>query len=120
MRGRIFTADDTDVGAMKGLGSDSKLKGWILRLRGLPFNATDEDVVRRRWARPCTRHCAAPLPRQLYRVPVPMAYKVPGQRRREVPPARPGALLGAQRAPGPTAASLAPGRHRRRRRYQGI
>lgn len=31
---------------MKGLSSDSKLKGWILRLRGLPFNATDEDVVR--------------------------------------------------------------------------
>lgn len=44
--GRIFTADDTDVSAMKGLSSDSKLKGWILRLRGLPFNATDEDVVR--------------------------------------------------------------------------
>ncbi len=75
MRGRIFTADDTDVGAMKGLGSDSKLQlqlqlqlqlnGWILRLRGLPFNATDEDVVRRRSARPCVRHCAAPLPRQL-------------------------------------------------------
>ena len=37
---------------MKGLSSDSKLKGWILRLRGLPFNATDEDVVRSFPARP--------------------------------------------------------------------
>jgi hypothetical protein len=33
------------MGAAKVGAGDSKLKGWVLRMRGLPFTATADDVV---------------------------------------------------------------------------
>jgi hypothetical protein len=43
---RIFEAQPSDLLAVKALSAESKAKGFVVRLRGLPYSATAADVVK--------------------------------------------------------------------------
>lgn len=42
----IFEALESDLNSKKVLGPDLKLKGYVVRMRGLPFSATAADVLK--------------------------------------------------------------------------
>lgn len=42
----IFEAQPSDLLAVKALSAESKAKGFVVRLRGLPYSATSADVVK--------------------------------------------------------------------------
>lgn len=41
---RLFEAADSDLAAVKRVLEDSRLQGYVVRLRGLPYSATAADV----------------------------------------------------------------------------
>ncbi len=42
---RIFHATEKDVETVKALAAESRLQGYVVRLRGLPYTATQAEIL---------------------------------------------------------------------------